>query len=1101
MAIRTKPTDKRITHHVSLIKDNIELGLLLSDGRGNLDPKAFRQGNNPRTSLQIRQGDADYSDFELPYTPFTQKEWSGGRGNEEFEADKSRYTDSLNINAVHGRAFLGPKLNTSGFYDSGGMGTYITGNGHFFDYKGAKYFVSQPDDGTSAPILSMNGWRGVAKAGSDLTTMVTNLNLTGISLAGLTIEITAGTGYTQERRWRKIANNTQGIGGGDSIVVTEEWLTAAGTDTEFVIHGSNDWREITGHGLTKPVTSVVVYGEHVYFAMGEDTFIRRIKWTNTGPGTWTLTAANEAGAASKATFLKLLPRTNGGMRIWKVNNPAAGVPTAAYATPVTTWVDIDFVTKPTELVDVTPDWPIPLTSVTSHSNSKVNGLEAYGDPITPWILKEDEIGNVTNGIYSPIPLTEMRSVKHDSNGRASLQYGVYLFFSLLDGLERYYSNRLDDIGPNRELGFLPGRKGKIVCMVPYPGQIYLSVDGGWNGYSCILSWNGIGFHELFRAEHPNMRIREMSIQTTPDDEEPDRLYFIYGGYMRFIHVATNPLNQNGYRFTEYGHLQSARINGGFAEVNKFWHEVRIFLNRYSPSKLYARAAYRTSGGVSPRDKFRAAQDSGFLGTKINITQFALISKGIGWDDWHMAFSSEDAYALLTMDRGRTWFSETLISTTEDVIKAAITLPNKTVLLAAAGGGTVPPSKTKIFNITISGGTTVNAILQSDHFFTTEPSVVQQLLSDGVDTVFATTTTKVYRTVNLNAAYTAIYTAPGASEVRHIYYEGGRLHVIVFDPTVPNAYKLRHSSMLSDGTDVTYHNALYGTGQVFSLKLSTGNYVFLTGSADGLTASVANGANQSNVYQVNSIHLAEDDPYLTDAIVTGNDGILIATNTTASFSPITGRPRGFYYYSHDYGEHWIPYTPADKLDYTGGLYRLADDSILFGAQMIEGGTGRTAVIYRSDSDKDWTPITGTCDQAVTELAISTDDSVSGQRLQYMIELFSAQEFETPVLKAVTVDAVTRLKGKKSWVLNFLIDDMAVDLQGTRATWTAHEFITQLETWADSDLTPTPIRMYAPHTIFHNKPVFIEYPVITPIEVVNTEQPHKIKLICQLTVTEA
>jgi hypothetical protein len=120
---------------------------------------------------------------------------------------------------------------------------------------------------------------------------------------------------------------------------------------------------------------------------------------------------------------------------------------------------------------------------------------------------------------------------------------------------------------------------------------------------------------------------------------------------------------------------------------------------------------------------------------------------------------------------------------------------------------------------------------------------------------------------------------------------------------------------------------------------------------------------------------------------------------------------------------------------------------------------------------------------------------------MIELFSAQEFETPVLKAVTIDAVTRLKGKKSWVLNFLIDDMAVDLQGKRVTWTAQEFITQLETWADSSQTPTPIYMNAPHTIFHNKPVFIEYPVITPIEVVNTEQPHKIKLICQLTVTEA
>ena len=1134
--IRSKPTDKRITHPVSLIKDGVELGLILCDGRGNPDPRAMRQGNNPRTSLQIRQGDADYSDFELPYTPFTQKDFSGGRGLEEFEEDKSRYFDSLNLNTVHGRAFMGPKLNTAGFYNGAGSGIDITGNVHYFEYKGAQYCVSQPDNG-GAPVLSMNGLRGVGKAGSTVSGIVTTLNLTGFNLAGKTIVITAGTGYDQEKSWRKIASNTQGVVGGDTIVPVEAWFVAPDTTTEFVIIGMDGWYEISGHGLTKPVTSVLVYNDVAYFAQGESTNIRRINWENFG-GVWTMTAADDG--TNKATFLKLLPKTTGGMRIWKVNNNLIGVPTATYATAQAWGVNLDFTTKPSE---VTADWPIPLVSANSSSVSKVTGIEGYGDPLTPWILKEDEIGSIENGIYSPVPLSEMRSVKHYANGRAHMQYGVYLFFSLLDGMERFYSNRLDDMGPNRDLGLPYGRKGKISCLIPYAGQFYLSIDAGWTGYSSILSWNGIGFAELFRAPAPNMRIRNMTIQTTPDDQEPDRLWFVYGNYMRYIHVATNPLNQAGFKFTQYSHLQSARINGGFAEVNKFWHETRVFLKRYA-SKLFARFAYRTTQGVAPRDErdinyidsadysvqWLKYRDGNYDRMKVDLFTSVALTGLTGTTEAVVACCDNGdtgAGSMVASFDGGKNFSAEFDGTAYRVFMAAVKLANGITLISATIGAESPATKTVILYMqqTTPGTTDITLAIKSNYFNITNPQVIRKLIVSD-NRIYAMTTGKIFVSVDNGSTWTQLYTTatktildicleqnPTNSEDVILIgnYESGSLFITKMVVNYSGALTVTTSdSAWVPATDATCSAKFVKTSAGRLLLLHSDNSISggrlrVYNLGDDLNEIINDGWNLFGVAGGPRLfHEAvvwPEEFNIRDTIATGSGGILMAVEkTSVSESSIYGTPDAMFFYSHDDGQHWLTYHPSERLRYTGGMYRVVGDCILYGGQAAEVYS-RAARIFRSDSDTDWVLVPGNCEDSVTELAISADDSIAGRRLQFMIDLISVNENETPVLKAVTIDAVTRLKGKKSWVLSFLVDDMAVDLQGKRVTWTANEFINQLNTWADSDLTPTPITMRYNHEVHDNRRVFVEYPTVVPIEVINTEQPHKIKLLCQLVVTEA
>lgn len=116
MAIRVSPTEPNPTHDISLSDGVTTIGLHLVNGQGHRDPRAIRQGSTPRTSLQIQQGDSEYTSFNLPYTPIVQKDWSGGRGQSEFKRDSTRYYDSYRVNTIHGDLILaGKETLTTGY--------------------------------------------------------------------------------------------------------------------------------------------------------------------------------------------------------------------------------------------------------------------------------------------------------------------------------------------------------------------------------------------------------------------------------------------------------------------------------------------------------------------------------------------------------------------------------------------------------------------------------------------------------------------------------------------------------------------------------------------------------------------------------------------------------------------------------------------------------------------------------------------------------------------------------------------------------------------------------------------------------------------------
>lgn len=779
MAVTASPGDKRISHHVSFEQGATKIGLVLCDGRGNPTEKGMQQGKMPRASLQIRQGDPDYSDLELPYTPITQKDWSGGRGAEDFEDNKSRYADSLSMDTILGDIILGPKpvtaeyttpptpvtrtqeseeqypnpvedsagvdyhislvgptenlsrvtratrfqwtgtTNTSRIklwlantnrirvnifkyhtvdistyahkvyfdnacsysqpagmeYDGGAIvfvisqdfnipeastlteytldlpailteneyyvlavsslkridapkvedftiaplfGTnntaaslefqYIAGyftarkeggsttkpNGFdyflensgkslayslipsmvtpggafFFSYRDTLFLVTSPLDG-SAPRLFMEGYHGYADDNSANKGLIKAINI-GAEADECIVKIVGGPGATEAIRWRKIKSVALGASG--YLVVDRVWNITHTTATEYVIKGTGKWKEITGHGITKAVTDVMVVDDVIYFALGEDTNIRKMRMVNTGQ-VWTPEYGNEVDA-NRATFLKLIQNEKGEKKVWRAKQTAVKVSSSN----AKAWADnLDF----------------GATEITcGNIMYRITGIEAYGTPRIPWVMKEDGFGAVSNDIYDQLPLREYETVADDDNGRAHIQRGVYLYTSMLNGIERYYESRLDDIGPNRDKGLPNDRNGKVSFMLAYPGRMYVAVDHP-TGYSCVMAYNDMGWHEIYRSSR-GARIYAMHIQVI-DGDKYDRLWLAHEGAYTYLPVALDPKKQTDYEYNSSGEIISAWISGGFKEIKKFLYSVDIFTDGLVVGNQYIRVSYQLDG--------------------------------------------------------------------------------------------------------------------------------------------------------------------------------------------------------------------------------------------------------------------------------------------------------------------------------------------------------------------------------------------------------------------------------------------------------------------------------------------------------------------------
>lgn len=423
-----------------------------------------------------------------------------------------------------------------------------------FVYKEQQYFVVS-GTGASNPVLYMAGDRGTADSNSGQLTKLIDASKTWTvnEWAGHVVKVIDGTGANESLQYRTIVSNTS-----TELVVDTAWTVAHDTTTEYVLLGSK-LTLITGHGLTNPVTDVLVTTKGIIlFAMGDSKNIRRMK-EETSAGVWTRSYADDG--TNKATFLDYKPQAQ---KIVKANNRDASSNTSvALADPVE-WATASHTFGTAVNVD---SKYVRITGTTVYPDE--GGQEAV------WVFKEDlpYIVPATGNPY-PLNLEEMKTIRSERNGRNPLVHNVYLYFTLGYGLERYYSGQIDDVGPNSGEGLPSGRRGAINYMVGYPGTFFVSIDGGATGYSSVLESGG--WHERYRAPY-SQRILSMAIQVIPGNN-PDRFWIYQGNDLLYLPLpseTTNELEDENYTYTHEWSVTLSRMHAGLFDVMKLVRKLKL----------------------------------------------------------------------------------------------------------------------------------------------------------------------------------------------------------------------------------------------------------------------------------------------------------------------------------------------------------------------------------------------------------------------------------------------------------------------------------------------------------------------------------------------
>jgi len=429
----------------------------------------------------------------------------------------------------------------------------------------------------AAPILLQNGERGVAQSNAgDLT----KLNDASKSWAtnehvGKIVKIVNGPGSLEETPWRRITAN-----GASSLTVSPAWKIEHTTDTEYVIVDDDEISEVSGSPLgTSSIYDIEIYDGVIYLARGDAATIRRVEGYNNA-GAWAWRTYDDGSA--KADMLAVVHHndtTIGKTQMWRVLNDSV----EASRADLPAWgANFSFGTG----IKVGDEY------------DKARRLVEYVNPITqekiPWIIKKGSVWAIKDDIPDMIPHKEMSAVLSENNGRAVLVHDLFLYYTLLKGLERYYDDIILDMGPNRERGLPEGKQGPIYHMIGYPGRFFACINAG-DGNSSILIYNGDGWHPFYEADEAGQPIIAGAIQVIPGESSPDRLWFIEGSTIKWLPLPSetiDPAHDDNFRFTHECAVVTGRMHAGMEDVQKLFYSLKIMADELSSDTCWIEVDYK-----------------------------------------------------------------------------------------------------------------------------------------------------------------------------------------------------------------------------------------------------------------------------------------------------------------------------------------------------------------------------------------------------------------------------------------------------------------------------------------------------------------------------
>ena len=219
---------------------------------------------------------------------------------------------------------------------------------------------------------------------------------------------------------------------------------------------------------------------------------------------------------------------------------------------------------------------------------KITKLFEYGSETykSLWVFQEGNISSInkvdnnTGGdtyTIDRINIDELQTTAEEWNASAVNTSNVYLMFSWLNGLQRYYNTQLEGKGPDHDEGLPFDRQGRVTQIVSYPSNSFIAIDGGTNGYSTVMQFNGSGWCELYRAPNKGERIHDMAFQPVYG-ERPDRLWIQVGDDVIWLSMPSKVLYALQDPNAEYTHesvLVSSWHTAGMIDVVKLWQSLKI----------------------------------------------------------------------------------------------------------------------------------------------------------------------------------------------------------------------------------------------------------------------------------------------------------------------------------------------------------------------------------------------------------------------------------------------------------------------------------------------------------------------------------------------
>jgi hypothetical protein len=410
-----------------------------------------------------------------------------------------------------------------------------------FTLEGIYFAVDEKYDGSASEVW-INGDQGIAAAGA---TLIDGSNparsWTVNQWVGYRVKIIAGPSVGEDRA---ILSNTA-----TAITVDTPWGTTLTTSSRYCIYGGPKWTKITlSPALTGRVKGVTTCKAQAVFSQGSAIDSLRFQVSPT-LGTYT----TKADTDNKADFVGAFYDADNGNVIWKALmgvSTVARANVAAYANAMTYGTAIEV-----------GDANVPITSISNHNgNLRVQKEDA------DWVVSGDKPKKL------PIGKDAMPSSK---NGLATLSKDLYFYTSYSHSAEREYGATVDDFGPWKGSGMPPDRRGYFTAFEGAINNIFAALNAE-SGISSVLSWNGRGWHEIFRAFERGKKCMYVKWQAVQGGNP--LLWISYGGelcYLVFPKDTMNPLNDANVMYEPEGYIDTGTIDMNITQIPKVFKEVDV----------------------------------------------------------------------------------------------------------------------------------------------------------------------------------------------------------------------------------------------------------------------------------------------------------------------------------------------------------------------------------------------------------------------------------------------------------------------------------------------------------------------------------------------